>query len=113
VYQVAINLQAVQKPRQQELFPTHDLEPEALTEKFLSILRAAAEDPAEELKTVVPKDDYRETFLKLTRNLAPGGKTFSEMEIRGSGERRPIVLYPVHENCYQMRFEHLGSARRS
>jgi hypothetical protein len=63
-----------------------------LTETFLSILRAAGEDPGEALKAVVPRDDYRETFLKMTRNLAPTGKVFVQMEIRGPGDRTPIVL---------------------
>jgi len=88
-YQFAV---AIQKPAQEEMFPTDEPEPETLTETFLSILRAAGEDPVEALKAVVPEDDYRETFLKMTRNLAPGGRTFEEMEIRGTGDRKPIVL---------------------
>jgi hypothetical protein len=88
-YQFAV---AIQKPRQEEMFPTGEPEPELLTETFLSILRAAGEDPVEALKVVVPNDDYRQTFLKMTRNLAPTGKVFEQMEIRGAGDRRPIVL---------------------
>jgi hypothetical protein len=42
----------------------------------------------------VPDAAYRETFLKMTRNLAPTGKSFSQMEIRGAGDRKPIVLSP-------------------
>jgi hypothetical protein len=76
------------------MFPSDDPEPEALTEKFLSILRAAGEDPAEGLKTIVPNHDYRRTFLKMARNLAPSGKVFDQMEIRGAGDRKPIVLLP-------------------
>jgi hypothetical protein len=83
---------AIQKPPQEELFATDEPEPEVLTEKFLSILRAAGEDPVEALKFVVPKDDYRETFLKMTRNLAPVGTIFDQIEIRGAGDSRPIVL---------------------
>jgi hypothetical protein len=83
---------AIQKPPQGEMFPTDDPEPEVLTETFLSILRAAGDDPVEALKAVVPKDDYRETFLKMTRNLAPGGKVFDQIEIRGAGDRKPVVL---------------------
>jgi hypothetical protein len=88
-YQFAV---AIQKPAQGELFPSDDPEPEVLTETFLSILRAAGEDPGEALKAVVPKDDYRTTFLKMTRNLAPTGKVIEQMEIRGSGDRIPIML---------------------
>jgi hypothetical protein len=88
-YQFAV---AIQKPPQGEMFPDRDLEPEVLTETFLTILKAAGEDPAGALLTVVTTADYRETFLKLTRNLAPTGKRFSELEIRGAGDRQPVVL---------------------
>jgi hypothetical protein len=74
------------------MFPTDEPEPEVLTETFLSILRAAADDPGEGWKSIVPKDDYRETFLKMTRNLAPGGRVFEQLEVRGAADHRPIVL---------------------
>jgi hypothetical protein len=83
---------AIQKSRQGELFPTDAPEPELLTETFLSILRAVGENPVEELNAIVPNDDYRETFLKMTRNLAPGGKAFDQIEIRGVGDRTPVIL---------------------
>lgn len=87
-YQFAV---AIQRPAQKELFPTGDPSPEVLTETFLSILRTAGEDPIDAIRTVVPRDDYRQTFLKMTRNLAPTGKVFDRIEIRGSGDR-PVVL---------------------
>ena len=90
-YQFAV---AIQKPRQGELFPSGEPEPEALTETFLSILRAVGEDPADGLKAIVADDDYRQTFLKMARNLAPTGKVFDQIEIRGAAERSPIVLSP-------------------
>lgn len=83
---------AVQKPKQQELFPTSDPEPELLTETFLSILRASADDAPESLQVVVPQVDYRKTFLKLTRNLAPTGKAFERLEIRGTADSEGVVL---------------------
>lgn len=90
-YQFAV---AVQKPAQSELFPSEDPEPEILTEKFLAILKAAAEDPEGALQKEVQKDDYRLTFLKMTRNLAPTGKVFAQMEVRGAGDRAAVVLSP-------------------
>lgn len=90
-YQFAV---AVQKPQQLHLFPGDDPEPEAVTEKFLAILQAASEDPDEGLTAIVPDKEYRETFLKMTRNLSPTGKVFDKMEIRGVGDRVPIVLSP-------------------
>ncbi|MEA3012442.1 MAG: hypothetical protein QOD42_987 [Sphingomonadales bacterium] len=91
-YQFAV---AVQKPPQGDLFPGDEIEPELLTEKFLEILRACSEDPVDGLSEVVTKPEYRQTFLKMTRNLSPTGKSFSEIEIRGAGERGPVVLSTV------------------
>jgi len=85
---------AIQKAKQPDLFDEPFPDPEILTSKFLGILRAATESPDDALKEIVTKDDYRETFLKMTRNLSPSGKVFSQMEIQGAGDRRPITLSP-------------------
>jgi hypothetical protein len=85
---------AIQKPEQLEMFPTDDPEPEALTEAFLSILSATGDETGEELKHIVPDEGYRQTFLKLTRNLAPTGKTFDHLEIRGPADHTTIRLSP-------------------
>ena len=90
-YQFAV---AIQTPPQEEMFPSDDPEPEVLTQKFLSILRAAAEGQPEALNAEVTKEDYRQTFLKMTRNLAPTGKVFDQLEIRGVGDRRPVMFSP-------------------
>lgn len=91
-YQFAV---AVQKPRQTELFAAEEVEPEKLTEKFLSILRASAEDPDFALSAVVESEEYRAVFLKLTRNLAPTGKVFNQMEVRGIGDNSSVILSPA------------------
>ncbi len=83
---------AVQKPVQGDMFPGDAPEPEILTEKFLAILKAAVEDPEGKLPEEVTDEAYRLTFLKMTRNLAPTGKTFEQLDIRGIGDRTPIVL---------------------
>ena len=88
-------LVAIQKPRQADLFPEPFPEPQILTQKFLSILRAASEAP-DSLSEVVSKEDYRETFLKMTRNLSPTGKMFSRMEIQGAGDRKAVTLSRNH-----------------
>jgi hypothetical protein len=63
---------------------------------LLRVIRVSIEDPEESLKQVVPSADYRSTFLKLTRNLAPTGETFKQLELRkvSAPESRPIVLMP-------------------
>jgi len=85
---------AVQRPTQEELFPTDEPEPEVLTGTFLSILRSVSEDPGESLNAIVPNREYREAFLKMTRNLAPTGKVVGQVEIRGAGDREVVVLSP-------------------
>jgi hypothetical protein len=90
-YQFSVS---IQKPAQEEMFPADEPAPEVLTETFLSILRAAGEDPGDTFRALVPKDDYRATFLKMARNLAPTGKVVGQIEIHGSGDSKPITLSP-------------------
>lgn len=58
----------------------------------MKILRAAIDDPDNALPNVVPDMDYRGTFLKLVRNLAPTGEVFEKMEIKSSMETKPVTL---------------------
>jgi hypothetical protein len=51
---------------------------------FLELLRDTAEDPTDALAERVPDKEYRGTFLKLTRALAPTGKDFSTLTVRRS-----------------------------
>lgn len=75
-----------------------ELRVEQITKKFLEIVRATTQDPEGELIEIVPQEDYRETFLKLTRELAPpaSGKSFDQMEIKSSSDidAYPVVLRP-------------------
>ncbi|MDS3862406.1 hypothetical protein RIF25_16540 [Thermosynechococcaceae cyanobacterium BACA0444] len=75
-----------------------ELRVEQITKKFLEIVRATTQDPEGELIEVVPQEDYRETFLKLTRELAPpvSGKSFDQMEIKSTSDfdSQPVVLRP-------------------
>ena len=52
---------------------------------------SASEDPGR-MESLVPDPAYRSTFLKLTRNLAPTGKSFEAIELRSAGESRPVSL---------------------
>lgn len=87
-YQFAV---ALQKPQQPDFFK-EDIDPERIALHFLEIVSASSSESAEELTKLVPDDKYRGTFLKLTRNLAPTGKTFERIEFRASGEVRPVSL---------------------
>ena len=66
---------------------------EEIKSAFLSLLHDATEDPNEALTDRVPDKEYRGTFLKLTRALAPTGKDFAVMTIRRDAlDRNPITL---------------------
>jgi hypothetical protein len=85
---------AIQKPRQPDMFADPFPEPAVLTDTFLAILRNVSELPDHALSAVITKEDYRQTFLKMARNLSPSGKAFSRLEIQGAGDRKPVVLSP-------------------
>jgi hypothetical protein len=82
---------AIQKPTQPDFFQK-DIEPERIAQHFLEIVSASSGDDTAALERIVPDETYRSTFLKLTRNLSPTGKTFDRIELRGSGEVRPVAL---------------------
>jgi hypothetical protein len=97
-YQFAVR---VRKPQAQLTIPglpDIGLRMEQITEKFLEIMTATTQDPEGELVEIVPQEDYRETFLKLTRNLAPPlkGNSFNQMEIKSATDIgiRPVILVP-------------------
>jgi hypothetical protein len=85
---------AVQEPRQPDFFNASGPRPEQIAEHFIAVLKATSEDPVGLLPEIIPAADYRTTFLKLARNLAPTEKTFGAIEIREAGETRPVVLLP-------------------
>jgi hypothetical protein len=82
---------AIQKPVQRDFF-RQEVVPERIAQHFLEIVGASSAEDTTELERLVPDGSYRNTFLKLARNLAPTGKTFDRIELRGSGEMRPVGL---------------------
>lgn len=87
-YQFSI---AIQKPAQLDFF-RQDFEPERIAQHFLEIVSASSDEDPVALEHIVPDESYRSTFLKLARNLAPTGKMFDRIELRGSSETRPVSL---------------------
>ena len=90
-YQFAV---AVQEAKQREMFHSDEPRPVEIAKTFLNIVRACIEAPEEELPEIVPDGEYRGTFLKLTRNLAPSGKRFDQLDIRSADETRTLTLVP-------------------
>lgn len=97
-YQFAVRVRRHQEQLPIPGLPDFDLRVEQITRKFLEVVRATAQGSEEELTEIVPKEEYREAFLKLTRELAPPltGKAFNQIEIKSSSdvEPRPIILLP-------------------
>ncbi len=84
---------AIQEAKQLDLF-REDTRPDLVAHQFLEILRATASEDAQHLETIVPKPEYRNVFLKLSRNLAPTGKTFGSIELRAATSDTPVALTP-------------------
>ncbi len=92
-YQFAVRIQ--QSP-QMALFSGDELTTEEITAKFLEVVEATVQDPEGVLTEVVPDNDYRKAFLRLSRNLAPTGKTYKRLEMRPGDDRQAsaIVMLP-------------------
>lgn len=92
-YQFAVR---VQKPTQMSLFLGTAPEVEEVNNKFFEVLEIASQESHEGLEKIVPNTAYRESFLKLTRNLAPTGKSFERLEVKSATEleAHPIVFLP-------------------
>ena len=88
-YQFAV---AIQESSQDEMFETAHPASRDISDWFLRILRASVDDPAGSLPDIVPDHKYRSTFLTLTRNLAPTGKTCKRLEIRWPSESHAVSL---------------------
>lgn len=96
-YQFAVR---VQKPMQPSFFEEDVPKVEEITSTFIRIVNASSLANHSELERLVPDKEYRETFLKMTRNLAPTGKTFDKLEIKPTGDTdlEPVVLIPESRN---------------
>lgn len=84
---------AIQEPKQLDFFKA-DIRPDLVAHQFLEILKATSSEDQQQLEAVVPKADYRNVFLKLSRNLAPTGKRFDSVELRTATGDSLIALTP-------------------
>lgn len=75
------------------MFVPDKVKPKEVATRVLQIMRTSVEAP-EELAKVVPDEAYRNTFLKLTRNLAPTGKRYEQLDMRAAGENKSVSLIP-------------------
>jgi hypothetical protein len=84
---------AVQEPSQLDFFKQHT-RPDLVARHFLEILEASSSEDQNQLENIVPKPEYRNVFLRLSRNLAPTGKTFESIEFRTATGDALIALTP-------------------
>jgi hypothetical protein len=84
---------AIQETKQFDLF-REDPRPDLIAHQFLEILKATANEDTQQLDSLVPKPEYRNVFLKLSRNLAPTGRTFGSIELRAATGNAPVALTP-------------------
>lgn len=83
----------IQEPKQLDFFK-EDIRPDLVATHFLEILRAASSEDQRELDNLVPTVEYRNAFLKLSRNLAPTGKAYNSIEFRTATRDANIALTP-------------------
>ena len=83
-YQFAV---AIRPPRQLSMLDEEAVEPHDLVENLFNILDACVTSPDKELPRIVPEDDYANTFIKLTRDLAPTARSeFTRLDIRAGSD---------------------------
>src|SRR5712691_2136955 len=92
-YQFAMRFQ---RPVQLSLFQEMLPKIEEITQQFMHIVRTATQETREDLEQIIPDPAYRSGFVKMSRDLAPTGKTFSKLEITANTDTdaSPIVLLP-------------------
>ena len=90
-YQFTVSLQAT---RQLSLFDSNEIHSDQVINRLIGIMQACAYSPTEGLPTLVENAEYRGTFLKLTRDLAPTGKGFAQLDIMTANADNPIVFTP-------------------
>jgi hypothetical protein len=88
---------AIQEPAQRDFF-RESIKPDQVAWHFLEILRSTVDDDRHSLESMVPDRQYRSTFLKLSRNLAPTGRTYGELEVRSAGEMTGVLLVPENRS---------------
>lgn len=88
-YQFAVSLQ---QPAQLRLFD-EDIAPHQIVDGLFRILQACATSPRNRLPEIVRDGDYADTFLKLTRDLAPKQRAaFTQLDIRVASAADPVTL---------------------
>jgi hypothetical protein len=84
------------------MLKTH-MNPKEITDKFLDIMQATTADSGDQLERIVDREDYRDIFVRLTKNLAPTGRAYEKVRIYSYDNPKEVVLSPdarVYANEY-------------
>ena len=109
-YRFAVSLQRI---KQLNMFDINDLPAKQIIDTSFGILQACAESPQKGLVEAVPDENYRITFLKIARDLAPTAKEkrFKRINIASrdidnpllfTHETREAISRVIKENSQQM-----------
>ena len=104
-YQFAV---AIQQDDNEEMF---DSRGETVADFLFKVLRLGSDGSDEDFSGVVPDAHYRETFLKLARNLAPSGKVFDALEVRSADDSQSVKLDQEVRRRLGERIRGLGEAK--
>ena len=88
---------AIQEPAQRDFFK-ESIKPDQVAWHFLEILKSTVDDDRQSLAAIIPDRQYRSTFLKLSRNLAPTGRTYGQLEVKSAGEMSGVLLVPENRS---------------
>lgn len=108
-YQFAV---AIQQGDNEDLLASHGeaSRGEAVADFLFKVLRLGSDGSDEDFSGVVPDARYRETFLKLARNLAPSGKVFDALEVRSADDSQSVKLDQEVRKHLGERIRDLGKA---
>jgi hypothetical protein len=87
-YQFAV---AIEGPPQVDFFKSH-VAPLEITDKLLDIVQASASGSDDQLEKAIKDEDYRATFVKLTRSLAPTGRSYERVKIYSYDNPKEVTL---------------------
>lgn len=87
-YQFAV---AVEAPKQSDMF-RESMDPQAITDKFMDIMHATTQDDYSSLESTIDNEEYRDSFVRLSRSLAPNGKSYERVRIYSFDNPKEICL---------------------
>lgn len=85
---------SLRRPEQLLLFPQDQLDPDSVADRLISVIAAVSYGAGAELRESITDQPYRDTIIKLVRNVIPDGNRIKEVEFSrlDNVNRRRAVL---------------------